>query len=468
VALVVALATGCGGGGGGSVADDAAGIVPADALAFVTVDTNVGTGQLKNAETILRKFPLGPGLLRSLKQGLAANGGPNATALEKSIGPELDVAALDVDGKIGAVGYTRPKDEQAFVAALEQGSSPAVHTKIDGWTVFSDTQAYLDAVKHRKADLGDEGAYTAAMKTVPAHGDALARAYASTLGVQAAKHAASTQTPAAGQAFDSIGPFGASQWLAAALSSTKDAFKLEVHAKSSTSTATSSGGSSSDLAAQIPSGSIVALSLRGGSSTVPAQTQRQLGALSSQLGIDLQALIGAFNGPVAAYVRAGLPLPEVTIVAKPKDPRATKHAIGQLIAKISNGQAAPVPTKVDGGILAKVDLGSVALYYGNAGAQAVVTDSANALAELKGSVGHLSDDGVFQEARDGAGMPADASGFLFVDLKDAVPALDGFAKLANQTLPPQIEENLRPLRSLLVFGTHDGGVQSLIVYLKTS
>jgi hypothetical protein len=110
----------------------------------------------------------------------------------------------------------------------------------------------------------------------------------------------------------------------------------------------------------------------------------------------------------------------------------------------------------------------VALYYGVNDGQLVVTDSANALAELKGSVGHLSGDSVFKEAKDGAGMTDGGQGFFYVDIKDALPAVSGFAQLANQTLPPQVEANLRPLRSMLVFGSRDGDIQSFVAYVKTS
>jgi len=72
------------------------------------------------------------------------------------------------------------------------------------------------------------------------------------------------------------------------------------------------------------------------------------------------------------------------------------------------------------------------------------------------------------EAKDGAGMTDSGQGFLFLDIKDALPALSGFAQLANQTLPPAVENNLRPLRSLLLFGSRDGDLQSFVVYVKTS
>jgi hypothetical protein len=459
VAFVALLAAGCGAGGGGGPTDDASGLVPQGALAYVTLDTDFGSGQIRSAESIVEKFPQGPKLLDALRTGIQSNGGPNARALKRSVGPEVDVAVLEVDGKLNAVGYTQPKDEKAFDALLDKpGDSHAVHTKISGWTVFADTQAFLDAAKHRKANLGDDATYQAAAATLP--GDALVRAYASPLGLQAALHEATTQTAAAGQAFGSL---SGAKWVAAAVSSSDGAFKLEVHSKTPGKTL-----SVPSLADQIPSGSIVGLSLRGGGATVPPQTRQQLGSVSRRLGIDLQALIDALDGPVIAYVRAGLPIPEVTIASKPKNPERVKPAIKQLIAKLSGGGVTPVPTRVDGGILDKVDLGSIALYYGVANGEFVVTDSANALAELKGSVGHLTGDSVFKDAKDGAGMDDDNEGFLFLDLKDALPAVSGFAQLANQKLPPQVEANLRPLRSLLVYGSRDGAVQTFVAYLKTS
>ncbi len=455
--LLAVLAGGCGGGGG--TADSAAGIVPEGALAYVTVNTDFGSGQLKSAESIIRKFPLGPHVLQAIRTGIQSNGGPNARALQRSVGPEVDVAILDVGGKLDAVGYTQPKDEKAFDAILDQpGTSHAVHTKISGWTAFATDQAFLDAAKHRKGNLSDDVAYQAASKTLP--DDAIARAFASPLGLQAAVHAAASRTAAAGQAFSTV---SGAQWVAAALSSSDGAFKLEVHSKSPGKQPTVPS-----LAAQIPSGAVLALALRGGGTSIPPQARQQLNSTSRRLGVDLAALLGALDGPVIAYVRAGLPIPDVTIASKPTDPAKVKPALAQLVRRLSGGKVTPIPTRVDGGILDKVDLGSIALYYGVANGEVVVTDSQNALAELKGSIGRLTDDSVFKDARDGAGMPDDNQGFLFVDLKDALPAATGFAQLANTTLPPQLEQNLKPLRSLLLYGARDGAVQDFVTYVKTS
>jgi len=460
-ALVVALSA-CGGGGGtgGGGSSDAAALVPAGALAYVGVDTDLGSAQLKSASAILDKFPVKARLLRSIRSELSRSGA-DIDALKASIGPELDVAVLDVNGKQSAVGFTRPKDEQAFDAQLDRGSSPPVHTKIDGWTVFADKQALLDAVKGRKANLADDPSFQAAMKTVPAAGDVIARAYASTAGAQAALGRAAGSIGPAGSA---LGSAATSRWIAAALTSQDDAFKLEVHAKSRTA---SSRGNGSGLAGEIPSGAILALSVTGGG-VIPANLRKQAATLSKGVGFDIGGLIGALDGPVIAYLRPGIPIPDVTLAAKPPQPQRAARAVGQLIRRFAKTAAPPVPTKLAGGTLEKVDLGSVALYYGVVAGKLVVTDSADALSELAGSAGRLTGDAVFKEAKDGAGLPDADQGFLYVDLKDAVPALTGFAQLANQKIPPSVEANLRPLRSLLVYATRDGDVQTFVAYLKTS
>ena len=458
VAVVAVLtAAGCGGGGGGS-ASTADSIVPADAIAFATFDTDASSAQVSSGLKILKKFPIEPQAEQQLRAMITQNG-VDFDTLTSSAGPEVDFAVIKVNGKTIPVGFAKPSDEKAFDAQLAKGPEP--HAKLKGWTVFADQQAAVDAVtKHSGGNLADDSAYQAAVKTIPADGDAIVRFYASTAALTTALGQATTSL---GQSAQSLGSLAKAKWVAGSLTSQDGAFKLDVHAKSTTTKAPPGNA----LADKIPAGSIVALALQGGSATIPASAQQQLSALGQQLGVDLGALVSALNGPVIAYVRPGIPLPEVTIAARPTQPQRAATAIGTLLARFASGKKA-VPTQVDGGTLSKVDLGPVALYFGVNDGQLVVTDSSNALAELKGSVGRLSGDAVFKEAKDGAGMSDSAQGFMYLDIKDALPALSGFAQLANQKLPPQVEANLRPLRSALVFGSTDGGVQTFVAYVKTS
>jgi len=457
VAVLAVLAAGCGGGGSGS-SSDAGSIVPTGALAFATIDTDASSAQVSSALKILHKFPIEPRAEQQLRASIKQSG-VDFDALTSSAGSELDIAAINVNGQPQAVGLAKPSDEKAFDAQLDKTSTQ--HTTMKGWTVFSGKQATLDAFKKQSSSsIADDATYQAAIKSLPA--DAVLRFYASPAAESALLNAAKQQNLPSG----SLGKLPAAQWFTGALTSQDGAFKLEVHTKAPSTQALSKPN---PLAGKIPAGAIVALALNGGGATksLPAATQEQLSVIGQQLGVDLPALISVLNGPVIAYVRPGIPLPEVTIAALPAQPQNAAKAIGGLLGRFASGAKA-VPTKVDGGTLDKLDLGPVALYYGVNGGQLVVSDSNNAIAELNGSVGRLTGDAVFKEAKNGAGMPDSAQTFIYLDIKDALPALSGFAQLANQNLPPQVETNLRPLRSALLFGSSADNIGSFVVYVKTS
>ena len=456
LALLLVLA-GCGGsgGGGGSSSDDASGIVPRNALAYVSIDTDFSSSQLKSATDIVDKFPIKDRALRELKRSIR-DAGVDIDAIKRSVGPVVDVAVLNVGGSYGYVGFTQPTDEKAFDAQLDTGTSPTLHTKVSGWTVFADEQKFLDAVKQREGDLSDQATYTAALDTLPA--DAIARAYVSPAAIHQAISLSGT-----GQALP-LNAQGA-QWAAAALSSASGAMKLEVHAKG---IAQNTVQQTSELAGQIPAGSIVALDLVGGAS-LGGQNRQALEQAQSFIGIDLVGIVDALGSDTIAYVKAGLPIPEVTIASKPKNVQRSLTAVGDLIKKLAPGTGSVTKVEVDGVELTKADLGSVAIFYGAFGGELVVSDSQNAVSELRAKGDKLiHDDSVFSQAKDGAGLPDVSEGFFYVNLKDAVPAAEGLAQLANRKIPQEVEDNLRPLRSLLVFGSRDGDLQSFVAFVQTS
>jgi hypothetical protein len=53
-------------------------------------------------------------------------------------------------------------------------------------------------------------------------------------------------------------------------------------------------------------------------------------------------------------------------------------------------------------------------------------------------------------------MPDQTGGFLYVDLKDAIPAIENIAQVAGQSLPTDVVSNLTPLRSFLIYTAKDG------------
>ena len=75
---------------------------------------------------------------------------------------------------------------------------------------------------------------------------------------------------------------------------------------------------------------------------------------------------------------------------------------------------------------------------------------------------------MFKEAKDGAGMTDDAQGSSSSTSRTRCRRCPGSPSSANQNLPPEVENNLRPLRSALLFGSRDGDIQSFVAYVKTS
>src|SRR5438874_5432079 len=161
IAVLAALAAGCGGGGGGgSSSSEAASMLPADALAYATIDTDASSAQVSSALKILDKFPIEARAERQLRASLSQNS-VNLDALTKSAGSEVDIAVVMVNGKPSPVGFAKPSDEKAFDAQVD--AAKGVRTTKDGWTVFADKQAVLDAVTAKHAsNLADDPAYQAA------------------------------------------------------------------------------------------------------------------------------------------------------------------------------------------------------------------------------------------------------------------------------------------------------------------
>lgn len=416
MALLLALAAllaGC--GGGSKPAADAAELVPPTAESFVSVQTDLG-----GLPQLLHRFPIGPAALRAIRQALR---------LGPSLGPELGLAIF----RAGTVGFTRPADEQAFIATL---GPKQVHARIRGWTVFTGNAHLLDLVQHHKGKLSELPAYADALGRLPARG--IVRAYSTTAAISGLALGRSLPL--------NLGAMNVRRpgWLAAALTSNGDELKLEVHTGGAKGPALQS---SADLVPRVPAGSVLALGLGG------------LGKVLGQLrigGVDLQQIADALGGQAIVYVRAGLPFPEVTVASKAKDPAKAVRKIGRLIVKLSKTKQAPLSTTVDGVTLHDVALGAIDLYYGTFDGLFVVSNSTDSIGGLRSSGEKLKV----------PGLPERTIGFLYIDVEHALPAVRAFAKLANQRLPAQVVANLKPLKTLVVYGTRDRDVQTVVALLQ--
>ena len=191
------LVAGCGGGPAAS-SESGASLVRSDALAYVSVDTDLGSAQWKQLDDLSHRFPGRELAVSKLEQALAKNGVDYEGDVEPALGPEVDVAVVSAGTKdtTKVVGLTQPQDPAKLVelvAKLNATSSNkhVVYRELDnGWYAMSDSQAAIDqALAGDGPTLDGESTFTDALSKLP--GEALVKAYAN--GHQLAQLAASAR-----------------------------------------------------------------------------------------------------------------------------------------------------------------------------------------------------------------------------------------------------------------------------------
>jgi hypothetical protein len=439
-AIVTAGCASAGATGPGS-GDGAATIVPSNAVAFIAASTDLSSSRWHGiGKPFLAQF----------------------TALAPALGDELDVAVLP--GK-QLVGLTQPQDA-AKLAALAKKNK--LRTRVIGsWTAIAKTPAALDAVANATSHLADNSLFVAAMNRLPS--GALVRAYANSQEAQQLLSA----IPGAEEMIAvpngvhyrlklrATTRFGVSvattefSWVAAALTSTSDGLKLEAFAKSAGLTAPGppryavhpTPPYTSALSDEIPSGVLAVVDLKIASGMfenmlkLPAALSKLFGAKSNEIPLQLDTLLG---GETAIYVRPSLPMPEITLVTQPIDTAAASTALDQLVAELPSTSM----------------LSGVKLYRTTIGGQFVVSTTQQGLDAFRGGGAKLSADPSFLAAKQESGMGAETTGFVYANVKDALPLL----ALAGVKLP----KGLPSFGNFMAYGGTTAAESTVTAFLGVS
>jgi len=409
-AIVTAGCASAGASGPGSL-DGAAAIAPANAVAFVAVSTDLGSS---------RWHGLGKQFLTQFQ------------SLAPALGDELDVAVLP--GK-QVVAFTQPQDSAKLTALATKHDAK---TRVFGdWTAIAKTTAAFDTVASATTHLSDNALFAAAMNRLP--NDALVRAYAN--GEEAQQLLASipgalqtTSAPAHIRyrlSNTKTSRFNIAttdfRWVAAAVTSTSDGLKLEAFARANGLTAPGAPryivhptlAYVPALPDEIPSGAlgVVDFQLSPGSFENLAQLPPALVSLfgaknATALPLQLDTLLG---GETAIYVRPSLPMPEVTLVTEPTDTASASSTLDTLLAELP-------PTSM---------FAHVKLYRTTIGGQFVVSTTQQGLDDFRGGGAKLSADPSFLAAKKQSGMGDSTTGFIYANVKEALPLL----ALAGVKLP---------------------------------
>jgi hypothetical protein len=456
--LVAVLASGCGGsktGAGPGNTPLGTAIAPSSALAFASVNTDASSAAWKNADALLRKFPIREKLLAEIEKVLADN---NLGGVQDLVGPELDFVVLEGGDSPELVGLTQPTDAQKFAALLDRQSPPAKHAEVDGWTIFSDKQSALTAftTAAAKGKLADVESFQRATEHLPA--DANAIAYVNGASARAVKGA--LREVANSFQFD---------WLGASLSTQPDSLKLYGALKSKQGVGRTFEPT---LLSRVPSGSLAVLSFKGGDQFTqqlrqnPA-VQGQLGLVQQALGVSVDQLAALVSGEGVIYAHSGVLFPEVTVVLDQENPDAALRTVNTLatrVAALFDGKVSNAAIAGVGGAK-KIDIGApVSIFYGIVDGALVISDATGA---FRGSAPTpITDDPVFQKASDAADRPEESAGFVYVNIKDAIPLIQGLAEASGTTIPPEVSQNLAPLVSFMAYGTADNGVTTFSALLQ--
>ena len=463
--LAVAVA-GCGGGASGHSAgtgpDSAATIAPADAPAFVAFDTDLSSGQWEAVDKLLDRFPARSQLLDAIRKQLGQQNLNYERDVKPALGSEIDFVWFDVGGGgQHVVGVTKPKDEGRFDALLAKGSRPTVHEVVNGWTVFSDKRSTVDAFRSAagRAHLSDDPQFKEALAGLP--DETLAKAYVdlqSINGFRAGLRSAGTALPGAGQAV----------WLSAALEATNGGIRLDGRYKSPDAPS----NFKSTLLRHAPAGALLYVSFGGRKHALSSlrsnvSTKEYLSKLEDALGVSLDDLDPLLANEGELYVRAGTPLPEVTLAVAVDEEKKALDTFDTVVRKLAaNTRTLARPDQSSGISGAReLQLGPIALHYAAFDGKLVASTSAAGLSALHDGGARLEDETAFKEAAQAVGLPESNAGFIYVNLRDSVPLVESLSAFTGTASSAAVTGNLRPLRSVIAYAAKDGAIERFSAFL---
>jgi hypothetical protein len=469
---LAALVTGCGSSSNttssGSVPAGAS-VVRAGVVAFVSVDSDTGSSQWQQLDELAKKFPGRDQAISKLKQQVSEQGVDYDQDVKPALGPELDIAVVSAgtESSTKAVALTKPEDPAKFKAlvaklnAKDSSGERTVYREVDGWYALSDSQASITQALEGNAPLADDANFKEAMGKLP--GDTLARVYLDGQRLNAiAQQSSSSNTASLG--LDTL------KYIAASASAEDDG--VRVHGASNGGPA-GSGDFASALIGGVPGDAFAFLDFDGKSTTDQIgklksnpQVASAIKQLEQTLGVTLDQLLGLLSGEVAFYARPGAGIPELTLALDVKDESTALSTLDTMAARIAAMAGGHVEPGTQGGHPIKtVNFGQFAVHYGSVDGKVLITSGVSGIADY-GEGDHLPDSEDFKQAQDAAGMPASNGGVMYIDLKDALPLLEGFASLAGESLPSSTTENLRPLRSFLAWTNGSGETRTFDAFLE--
>lgn len=395
---------------------DAAGLVPASALAYVSADANLDSQSWQIVTDLIGQIGTDADYKRDIHPAL---------------GDRVNLAVLGVDnGKPEAVAIVKPTDVtklQALAKRFDQGTEHYTVENIGGWSVVADSAEAFQAVRDAStgSSLADDADFKSAMSQV---GDSsFATAYASGSGVQ--------QLPAKLQALVRVA--GSPRWVAAGITADKSALHIDVRAAGASTPAAYRPA----LLQDVPSGAILAVSFKDLNQLL-ARIQAEP-TLRASLPPFLNGL-RSLGGEGVLYLLPGVLLPVITVEVQSPDPAAAAKSLRALAAQA----AKLLPLRVE--------------RHGN---YVLLT---NAAAGTSPGSGSLMEDQPVKDVLAAADVPPEVTWLAYADIQRLAPILQAFASLTGQgQSKPFPTMKLEKFGTLVAFGARSGSTSRVEVRLTT-
>ena len=444
LAAAAVVLAGCGGAGdeAGTAVGTGADFVPAGAPLYAYLNADRDSQQWDDLEALVDRFPDGDELAQSLVDSLAEEGLDYDENVDPALGPEVVFALLSFAGERDAnvLGATDPDDDgklEELLRKLNEGESErALSRDVDGWRVVASNQAALDAAERARAgtSLADDETFRAAVGELPE--EALLKLYLD--GAAASRELG-----------EDAGALSDLAWLSLAVTAEDDGLAVETAART---TGDPPEAFRATLLDDVPAGVLAAASFRSTGDQLRALDAGELPELLA--GVSVDDLAELFDREAAFYVRSAGLIPEVTLLLA--DGQSSLDTLNRVMQRIA--AATGSTTETVGERERELAYEGVAIRYGLFEGKLVVTTAAQGIAVVGEDGDTLADDPDFQEATEGAGMPEETAGFVYVDVQHALPVLSSFLLIAGEGLGAGTNANLDPLRSLLFYATSEGGI----------
>ena len=421
IVAVLALA-GC--GGESATGESGASVAPADALGFIEIQADLESGQWEQVQELLDRFPDRPQLIERLNEELREHDFEYERDVEPALGDTVVLVWANGADSDDVVLLTQPDDDDKFEALVgkmrEEFGDDFATGEVDGWRAASERAENIDAIRDGGGSLADVDAFEAARAQAPE--ERLAFAF---------------MRAEFGEGLGSFGTAVKADWASGSIEARDDGAAVTIALRGEDLPA--GGAYDSARVDEAPGDALAFLSFDGAS--LRSQSS-MLAPLAAMLGVRIDELLEGLDGEAALWVRPGVPIPEVTLVVETDDPDDARAALETLLR----------------GVPVEVKLGVV-------DGRLVVTTGPSPEAALEARDETLGESEDFREAVEAAGMPDETSGFLYVNVADALPLL-GLAGLAGADVPEELLANLRPIRSVVAWSETDDGTSTQTVFVE--